>query len=140
LSRQRLWAEGVVMFAADQTRLNSADLTDARIGAVRTRNSIATFFNGTAADMGLVQGGVLVATGETLAQVQTRVLGAATSAPLYDSGPGFAVFGLRAGIRLTTQIDVTVLGENLGDVNYRLYGSGIDAPGINVQVRTRYRF
>jgi outer membrane receptor protein involved in Fe transport len=139
-SRQRLWAEGVVMFAADQTRLNSADLTDARIGAVRTRNSIATFFNGTAADMGLVQGGVLVATGETLAQVQTRVLGAATSAPLYDSGPGFAVFGLRAGIRLTTQIDVTVLGENLGDVNYRLYGSGIDAPGINVQVRTRYRF
>jgi outer membrane receptor protein involved in Fe transport len=56
------------------------------------------------------------------------------------SHPGFVVFGLRAGVRITRAFDVTVIGENLADTNYRLYGSGVDAPGFNVQVRTRYRF
>jgi outer membrane receptor protein involved in Fe transport len=139
-THDRMWAEGVLTFAREQTRLNSGDLGDARIGAVRTRSSIATFFNGTATDMGLVSNGVLLETGETLAEVQTRVLGSASSAPLYTSHPGFAVFGLRGGIRIARQLDVTVIGENLADKNYRLYGSGVDAPGANVQVRTRYRF
>jgi outer membrane receptor protein involved in Fe transport len=137
---ERSWAEGVVTFAADQTRLNGGDLSDARIGAVRTRGAIATFFNGTATDMGLVSQGVLLATGETLAQVQNRVLGTAASGALYTSHPGFVVFGLRAGVRITRAFDVTVIGENLADTNYRLYGSGVDAHGFNVQVRTRYRF
>jgi outer membrane receptor protein involved in Fe transport len=139
-NRERYWAEGVVTFAAEQTRLNSGDIGDARIGGLRTRSSIATFFNGTATDMGLVRNGVLVATGETLAQVQTRVLGSATSAPLFTSQPGFAVVGLRGGARLTRSLELTLLLENLTDVNYRLYGSGLDAPGFNTQVRVRYRF
>ena len=139
-TRDRLWAEGVVSFAAEQSRLSSADLGNARIGAVRTPTSIATFFNGTATDMGLVRNGILVETGETLSQVQTRVLGTATSAPLYTRHPGFFVVGLRGGMRITPQFDMTVIGENLGDVNYRLYASGLDSPGFNVQVRTRYRF
>ena len=137
---ERLWVEGVMNFARTQTRLNSGDLTDARIGGVRTRTSIASFFNGTATDMGLVQNGVLVATGETLGQVQTRLLGTASSGFLYTVGPGYAVFGLRAGVRVTRALDVSLLGENLTDRNYRLYGSGLDAPGINVQLRVRYRF
>ena len=139
-SGDRTWVEGVVTFAAEQTRFNSGDLTDARIGAVRTRTSIATFFNGTATDMGLVSGGILLATGETLTEVQNRVLGTATSAPLYTSQPGFAVVGLRGGIRIAHYLDVVVIGENLADTNYRLYGSGLDAPGRNLQVRTRVRF
>jgi outer membrane receptor protein involved in Fe transport len=48
--------------------------------------------------------------------------------------------GFRGGLRLPFGIDLTVLLENLTDVNYRLYGSGVDAPGFNAQVRTRYRF
>jgi outer membrane receptor protein involved in Fe transport len=139
-SRSRWWTEGVATFAAAQTRLNSGDLGDARIGAIRTRSSIAGFFNGTATDMGLVRDGILLATGETLAQVQDRVLGSAASAPLFTAHPGFVVFGLRGGIRLSPSFDVAVLGENLTDVNYRLYGSGLDAPGVNVHVRLRYRF
>jgi hemoglobin/transferrin/lactoferrin receptor protein len=136
----RVWAEGVVSFATERTGLNSADLSNARIGAVRTRSSIANFFDGTAADMGLVRGGILLSTGETLPAVQNRVLGAAASAPLYITQPGFFVVGLRGGLRVTSDLDVTVIGENLGDVNYRLLDSGLDAPGFNVQVRTRYRF
>ena len=139
-SRARFWSEGVVTYAAEQTRFNSGDISDARIGALRTRASIATFFNGTASDMGLVQNGRLVATGETLLEVQNRVLGTATSAPLFTSQPGFVVFGLRAGVRLTPSFDISAFGENLTDTNYRLYGSGLDAAGINVQVRARYRF
>lgn len=136
----RLWAEGVLTFAAEQTRLSSADLSDARIGAPRTRASIAGFFNGTATDMGLVRGGVLVATGETLTQVQDRVLGTAALGQLFTTHPGFAVLGFRAGMQVTPRVDVTAMAENVGDVNYRLYGSGLDAPGFNLQLRTRYRF
>jgi hemoglobin/transferrin/lactoferrin receptor protein len=137
---EHYWAEGTVSFASEQTRFNSGDIGDARIGGLRTRASIATFFNGTATDLGLVQNGILVATGETLAEVQTRVLGSAASAPLYTSQPGFAVFGLRGGLRVARGLDVSAMLENVTDVNYRLYGSGLDAPGVNLQVRARYRF
>lgn len=136
----RVWAEGVLTFAAEQLRLSAADLSDARIGGLRTRASIAGFFNGTATDLGLVRSGILVQSGETLAQVQQRVLGAAASAPMFTSQAGFAAFGLRAGMRVTPHLDVTAIGENLTDVNYRLYGSGLDAPGVNLQFRIRYRF
>jgi outer membrane receptor protein involved in Fe transport len=132
--------EGVVSFAAEQTRLNSADLSDSRIGALRTRASIATFFNAGAIDLGLVRNGVLQATGESLADVQNRVLGTATSAPLYATHPGYVTLGVRGGMRFPFGIDMTVLVENLTDTNYRWYGSGVDAPGFNVQVRTRFRF
>jgi hemoglobin/transferrin/lactoferrin receptor protein len=135
-----VWVEGAVSFARTQTRLNSGDLSDARIGGLRTRTSIANFFNGTATDLGLVSNGILVATGESLAAVQERVLGTAASAPLYTTGPGYVVYGLRAGWRLTEMLDVTAIGENLTDRNYRLYGSGLDAPGANLQLRVRFRF
>jgi outer membrane receptor protein involved in Fe transport len=134
------WVEGVVSFAREQTRLNSADLSDARIGGLRTRTSIANYFNGTATDLGLVGGGVLLATGEGLAAVQSRILGEAAAAPLFTSQPGFVVIGVRAGWRVTPAVDLTAIGENLTDRNYRLYGSGVDAPGANLQLRLRYQF
>ncbi len=137
---RRTWAEAVVGVAGAQRRLNGADLADARMGAARSRNAIAAFFNGSAVDLGLVRGGVLLSTGERLADVQRRVLGDAASAVMFPAHPGYAVASLRAGLRLTSQFDLSMIGENLGDVNYRLLGSGVDAPGVNVQLRTRYRF
>lgn len=139
-ARGNYWIEGTAQFARRQTRLSPGDLSDARIGGRRSRDSIADFFGGTATDLGLVQGGVLVDTGESLGDVQDRVLGAADAAPLQTSSPGFLVFGARAGISLTKQTDITILGENLTDRNYRWHGSGVDGAGINVQVRLRYRF
>ena len=136
----RVWAEGVMNVAMEQKRLDSGDLSDARIGALRTRASIGTFFNGTATDMGLVRNGVLVETGETLAAVQNRVLGTAASGSLFTSHPGYAALSLRGGINLGGGVDVSVMGENLGDVNYRLYGSGLDAPGRSFHARVGYRF
>lgn len=139
-SGDRAWIEAAASFAAAQTRYNSGDVTDARIGAARTRTSIAGYFNGRAADLGLVKNGILQATGETLAQVQDRLLGTATTGTLFGETPGFFALGVRAGIRVSPLFDVVLIGENLTDRNYRLYGSGNDAPGANFQMRVRYRF
>lgn len=136
----RGWVEGAATFARAQTRLNAADLTDARIGARRTAASIATFFNGSAVDLGLVNGGRLVETGETLAQVQARVLQGHAFSNLFSETPGFVSIGVRAGWSLSQGFGIVVIGENLGDRNYRWHGSGVDAPGRNVQVRIRYSF
>lgn len=144
-SRRSWWIEGVGTFARTQTRFASGDLSDARIGARRTRAQITSFFNGSATtlgapDHGLVQNGRLASTNETLDDVLARVLGTANAAPLYTETPGFFVIGLRGGMRLGPHLDVSVLADNLTDENYRWHGSGVDAPGIGVQARVRYRF
>ena len=136
----RWWVEATVVAATKQDRLSDGDIGDARIGASRTPASIAGFFNGTAVDRGLVRDGRLVSTGETLAQVQQRVLGGSTLLAMFTETPGFVVFGARAGTKLGSHVDLTVIGENLGDRNYRLHGSGVDEPGINVIARLRARF
>lgn len=139
-SSGRWVVDGTANWARPQRRFNSGDLTDARIGGTRTRASIASYFNGTASDLGLVRGGVLVQTGETLAQVQDRLLGTAASAPLFTEQPGFFVLGARVSVRLSPRFNLVAIGENLMDRNYRLYGSGADAPGANLQVRVRASF
>jgi hemoglobin/transferrin/lactoferrin receptor protein len=137
-SGRKVWAEGVMSLSRTQTRFNAGDITDARIGARRTPAQIATYFNGTAVDLGLVSGGKLLSTGETLAGVQARVLAGQASSPLFSTSPGFATFGVRAGWTISPDIAVTVIGENLFDRNYRVHGSGVDGPGRSVQVRIRY--
>ncbi len=139
-SRGRWVIDGTASWARPQRRFNPGDLTDARIGGTRTRASIASYFNGTASDLGLVSGGVLLRTGETLAQVQDRVLGTAASAPLFAEQAGFFVLGATANVRLSSRVNLVVVGENLTDRNYRLYGSGADAPGANLQVRMKASF
>lgn len=136
----RVWLEGVGSFARPQTRLNPGDVSDARIGATRTNSSVAAFFSGTAVDLGLVRDGLLVATGETLAQVQARVLGGATASPMFTRTNGHVVVGVRGGWRLAPRIHLTLVTENLADRNYRLHGSGVDGPGANVHARLRVAF
>ena len=139
-STRSLWIEGVASFAFAQTRLSPGDLSDARIGARRTRESIAGFFVGTATDLDLVRGDRLVATGETLNEVQARVLGGADAASLFTRTPGFFVTSVRAGWRLNASVGMTLIVDNLTDRNYRWHGSGVDAPGISVQLKTKFSF
>ena len=137
----RWWIEGTMLAASDQDRLTDGDRGDARIGASRTAATIASYFSGTATDRGLVRDGRLVATGETLSQVQARVVGTSTApVPLFTKTPGFVAFGARAGFPIGSHLELTLIGENLGDRNYRLHGSGVDEPGVNVLVRLRARF
>ena len=138
---KRYWLEGYSNLVGKQDRLSSLELTDQRIGALRSRTSIARFFNNGAVARGLVSGGVLLATSETLDQVLDRVLGAGVeSALFFTKTPGFVTFNLRGGYQVSEQTDLTFVLENLLDRNYRYHGSGVDAPGFNTQVTYHIRF
>jgi outer membrane receptor protein involved in Fe transport len=139
---RRFWVETYSLFAGAQGRLSDNDLQQARIGGVRTREEITNFFNNGAAARGLVRGGVLLETGETLPQVLRRVLGPDLSArvPLFTRHPGFATLNARAGFRFGERSSVTLILENVLDKNYRTMGSGVDSPGAQVMVRFAHGF
>lgn len=84
--------------------------------------------------------GVLLASGESLEQVQHLVLGDARSAPLLAHTPGFLVVSANASFRLVQGLHLTLFGDNLTDRNYRWHGSGVDAAGASIQLRTSYAF
>jgi outer membrane receptor protein involved in Fe transport len=138
-SKQRFWIEPYLHAAAEQDRLSTLDLEDRRTGAPRTRASIASFFANGATARGLVRDGILLATGESVAQVQNRVLGSANGSSLYTSVAGCAVFGVRGGARLGRH-ELLIDFDNIGDKNYRGVSWGIDAPGRGVYVRYAARF
>jgi len=144
------WVEAYSTLAGRQDRLSTLDLSDRRTGAIRSRANIQNFFRRGACVRGLTTpgangqcgsaGGTLIATGETLAQAQNRVLGGADSAPLFPAIPGYGLFSMRGGFRLNEINEIIVDFENIGDKGYRLPGWGIDGPGRSVTVRYRYRF
>jgi outer membrane receptor protein involved in Fe transport len=138
----RYWVEAYTNFADAQRRFSDNDLQQARIGGIRTRDEITNFFNNGAVARGLVRGGVLLPTGETLPQVLRRVLGSDLTArvPLYTKNPGFATFNVRGGWRFGEETRLTLILENVFDRNYRTMGSGVDAPGINAVARVSHSF
>ena len=147
----RFWLEPVIHAAGKQTRLSTLDLEDRRTGATRSRSSIRTFFLNGATSRGWVNAGpdgvfgtsddVLAATGETLAQVQDRVLGVGVnSAPLYTFVPGYTTASIRGGFRLGTRHDFIIEIENLTDENYRGIAWGVDAPGRSLSVSYQTKF
>ena len=147
---ERWWIEPYTHFAWKQTHLSTLDLGDRRTGAGRSRGNIQAFFNNGARVRGWIGPGadnvagtaddVLIATGETLAQIQNRVLGVGVnSAPLFAAVNGYVMFGIRAGLRYTSQ-RILVDVENLTDENYRGISWGIDAPGLGVSVKYLVRF
>jgi hemoglobin/transferrin/lactoferrin receptor protein len=149
-SGQRWWVEPYVHIGWKQPHLSSLDLGDRRTGAARTRASIQAFFRNGARTRGWIAAGpdgtfsnaddLLIATGETLLQVQDRVLGAGVnSSSLFTEIPGYATVGVRAGTRFGRQ-ELLLDFENLTDENYRGISWGLDAPGRGVSVRYGFRF
>ena len=82
---------------------------------------------------------VLDLTGETLAQIQDRVLGTANSSSLFTQVAGYVVLGVRGGFSRGPH-QILVDFENLTDTNYRGISWGMDAPGFGVNVRYGLRF
>ncbi|MEW6730236.1 MAG: TonB-dependent receptor, partial [Acidobacteriota bacterium] len=142
---KRYWVEVYGTLVGDQERLSSLDLADRRTGATRSRTNIANFFNNGARVRGLTGPGadgrfgtpddILLPTGETLAQVQNRVLGSAMSAPLFPVLPGYGLVSLRGGVRINDSSNISIDFENIADKSYRGISSGIDGPGRSVSVR-----
>jgi outer membrane receptor protein involved in Fe transport len=151
-SGRRPWMEWGVGFAGAQERLNGGDLDDERIGAARSRRDIADFFGGAVAAAYIGADGVFRPTGETLAEIQNRVLplgavvngvrvaGDQTRVPLLLRTAGWYSLELRGGLPLGERVSLQFAAVNLLDRNYRLHGSGVDAPGFNAYLGIRYRF
>src|SRR5678816_3529600 len=144
-SGQKWWAEPYVMFAQEQTHLSSLDLSDRRTGATRTRGQIQNFFRQGARVRGWINPGpdgtfgngddFLIATNETLAQIQDRVLGVGVnSKPLWTAVPAYGIVGVRFGLRFGPH-SIVLDASNLGDKNYRGISWGMDGPGRMVTVR-----
>ena len=145
-----MWVEPYAHIAWEQTHLSSLDLGDRRIGAGRSRTSIQAFFRNGARNRGWVSAGpdgtfgnaddILVTTGETLAQIQDRVLGAGVnSSSLFTAVPGYATAGIRFGVKAGRH-QLTVHAENLGDKNYRGISWGVDGPGRGLSARYSLTF
>ncbi len=134
-ARGSFWLEAVVRTATTQTRFNPGDIEDTRIGAFRDADDITDFFVNQGPRLGLVQDGVLIATGETLDQVIARVLGpGGNGAALFTNTPGWLTLGLR-GAWVPAPGQLLSFGlSNLTDTNYRLHGSGFDGLGISANV------
>ncbi len=137
---KRFWAEMYSTVADRQTRIPSISLADRRTGASRSRTNIANFFNNGARVRGLVVNGILVPTGENVAQVQNRVLGSATSAPMFAAIPGWGTVGIRAGMPIGESSDLFLDFSNIADKNYRGIGWGMDGAGRGVTLKWRMRF
>ncbi|HEX8651783.1 MAG TPA: TonB-dependent receptor [Pyrinomonadaceae bacterium] len=159
---KRYWVEGYSTLAARQSRLSSLDLSDRRTGAARSRTSIQNFFRRGACVQGLTTpgstgicgspGGILIATGETLAQVQNRLLpiGAvingvlvvnnATGVPLFTHLPGYGLFNVRGGFQFNETNEFSWDFENITDQRYRNPSWGLDGPGRSLTLRYQYKF
>jgi outer membrane receptor protein involved in Fe transport len=146
----RYWIEPIVHAVGRQDRLSSLDLEDRRTGASRTRGNIKNFFYNGATVRGWVGPGadgvpgnaddILQATGETLAQIQQRVLGTADSAPLYTAVAGYVTLAVRGGFRIGARQELLFEVENATDRNYRGIAWGMDASGVGVSVVYTTRF
>ena len=150
---RRPWFEVSLAGAGAQRRLSGGDRDDERIGASYRRADIAAFFRGSrVAPLLDPATSVFRPTGETLAQIQNRVLpiGAVINGvnvvddnsrvPLYLSTAGWVTAGIRAGVPLSERLQLIAALENLLDRNYRFHGSGVDAPGISAYLSLKYRF
>jgi outer membrane receptor protein involved in Fe transport len=150
-AKSRWWVEPYLHAAARQDRLSTLDLEDRRTGAMRSAAQIANFFRRGATVRGWTGPGpdlafgtpddVLLATGETLAEVQLRVLGPGLlAAPLYAAVPGYVTFNLRGGVRLGERQSLMLDFSNIGDRSYRGISWGVDAPGRSLTVLYRVSF
>jgi len=45
--------------------------------------------------------------------------------------PGYTIFGISAGMQLQENVTLSASLENIGDVDYRVHGSGVNGPGRN---------
>jgi hemoglobin/transferrin/lactoferrin receptor protein len=159
--RSRFYLEAYSTLTGRQRRLSSLDLADRRTGAARSRAAIQNFFRRGACVRGLTTpgsggcntaGGILIPTGETLAQVQNRLLplGATingvtvvdnnSNVPLFTAVPGYGLVGLRSALRFGENSEVLFDFENIGDKQYRGISWGIDGAGRGVTLRYRYKF
>ena len=145
------WFEGYTTLASRQDRLSTLDLSDRRTGAPRSRAQIQSFFRRGACVRGLTNNPdgicgssdetILLATGESILQVQNRLLGVGVnSGQLFTYLPGYGVANVRGGIRIGEKSQIFWAFENILDKQYRNPSWGIDGAGRSIRFAYRLRF
>ncbi len=154
LQRQqsRFWGELRLLFAGRQRLLSGGDLDDERIGASRSRSDIAAFYRGARMAEWVDGQGRFRPTGETLLEIQNRLLPLGTSvngvylgsdstrAPLFTATPSWWTLDVETGFRLSESSRLGLGVTNLTDRNFRIHGSGVDSPGRSVYLSFYYGF
>lgn len=130
-SGRRYWLEGFSNVARPQRRLSQLDIQEQRLGAFRTFSQIRTF----RLAHGIPLAGGPLPDGRVAVPIQEIA-----DTPFYTQTDGYYTLNLRGGLRLSENYQLLFLLENLLDRNYRVHGSGIDAPGLNASVTLEYRF
>ena len=159
--KSRFYVEGYSVLTGRQNRLSTLDLGDRRTGGGRSRTNIQNFFRRGACVRGVTTpgaqgcgsaGGFLIPTGETLAQVQNRLLPLGstvngvfvadtnTIVPTHPYLAGYGLVGVRGGMKFDERSEIFVDFENIFDKSYRGISWGIDGAGRGVTVRYQYRF
>jgi hypothetical protein len=90
---------------------------------------------------------VFAPTNETVSQIRDRVLplGATINGvpvandgarvPLFLETPAFICVNVAAGVTIAPKVRLDIALMNALDRNYRVHGSGVDAPGVSVYAR-----
>ncbi len=123
---KRYWVEPYWTGNARQARLSELALNDRRIGAMRTRGQIATFFSNWPQ----------FSAGLNLSELQNRLGGT----PLYGALPGYGVVGVRGGYTVNERLSVLADWGNIADKNYRGMAWGVDGAGRGVSLQLRWNF
>ena len=160
-TKSRFWVEAYSTLAGKQDRFSSGDIADRRTGAARTRTQIQNYFRRGACVHGLTTpgptgcgsaGGILIATGETQAQVQNRLLPIGsvingvlvvndnTAVPLFTSLPSYGLMNFRGGFTVNEKANIFWAFENIFDQAYRNPSWGIDGTGRSFTAQFRYKF
>lgn len=145
-SGRRWWAEASLLASGAQRRLSGGDLDDERIGAAFSRRDIRSFFTAGRMQPFLDAQGRFIPTGETAEQAALRVLPLSRAAadtqrvPLFTATPGWARLDLRAGWTVSEFWLLQAGVSNLFDRNFRVHGSGVDAPGRSFLVQVVRRW
>jgi outer membrane receptor protein involved in Fe transport len=155
------WVEVSAQASGAQAELSGGDLTDERIGAGRRRSDITDFFQGSLISPYILPGAdgrlgtaddVFAPTNETAAQIRDRVLplGATingvtvvndnTRVPLFTATPSFVAVNVGAGVTIARNVRVNLALMNVLDRNYRIHGSGVDAPGASLFARVHITY
>jgi hemoglobin/transferrin/lactoferrin receptor protein len=149
-TQPKFWIEAYSTVAARQNRLSSLDISDRRTGATRSRAQIQNYFRRGACVLGLTNNPgtcgtsgttTLLSTGETLTQVQNRVLGfGVNSAPMFTYLPGYGLVNARGSFTISKKASVFVAFENIFDKQYRNPSWGIDGSGRSLNLQIRFKF
>jgi outer membrane receptor protein involved in Fe transport len=63
-----------------------------------------------------------------------------TRVPLFTATPSFVSINLGAGVTISRNVRVNLAWMNVLDRNYRVHGSGIDAPGASLFARLQIMY